>query len=75
MRSDELITLWQAVVMQIITDVRTPRKSDEGVEARRQGIKWIFNKEFEEDYFLVCEYAQFSPEFIRDGMRRVLDSQ
>ncbi|MDA0780984.1 MAG: hypothetical protein PQ612_01360 [Rickettsiales bacterium] len=64
------IALWQSVVMQAVIDSISKPKDIKAKIERAKTISWFSHKN--EDFILVCSFAELSPDFIIQGLRKIL---
>jgi len=64
--------LWQSVIMQAAIDATGNPKDIKGKIERAKTIAW-FSLE-NEDFLMVCQFANFEPNSIISGLRRAIKS-
>lgn len=64
------IALWQSVIMQAVIDAISKPKDIKARIERAKTISWFSHNN--EDFILVCSFAELSPDFIIGGIRKIL---
>ncbi|PIR39343.1 MAG: hypothetical protein COV35_02165 [Alphaproteobacteria bacterium CG11_big_fil_rev_8_21_14_0_20_39_49] len=64
------IALWQSVVMQAVIDSISKPKDIKAKIERAKTISWFSHNN--EDFILVCSFAELSPDFVIQGLRKIL---
>ena len=57
------LSLWRAVLIQALADLRLPNSNERYRLWRKQATEWFI--EADEDFIMVCECANLSPQYIR----------
>jgi hypothetical protein len=62
--------LWQSVIMQAVLDAIVKPKNIKEKMQRAKTISWFSHAN--EDFMLVCSFANLSPDFIIEGVRKII---
>lgn len=67
------VGLWRAVVMQNLEDLKLPKTNKKYRSWLKQAIKWF--SDADEDFYLVCEFANFSAHKILQHAHHIMVSR
>lgn len=66
-------SLWKAVILQAVTDAISSNKRTEIQLEKKKATAWLFDPN--QDFNIVCEYAGYSPAYVRDKARLIIEGK
>ena len=64
---------WRAVIVQALMDASSNSKKKENIQWKEEALVWLRGNT--KDFIIVCHYAGFEPEFVREMAKRALERE
>lgn len=65
--------VWRAVILQALIDAACLSHKKESIQSREEALIWL--RGTSQDFYTVCHYAGFEPEYVRRMVRGCLERQ
>lgn len=64
---------WRSVIVQALMDASSNSRKKENLQWKEEALVWLRGNT--KDFVIVCHYAGFEPEFVRDMAKRALQRE
>ncbi len=65
--------IWRSVIVQALMDASSNSRKKENLQWKEEALIWL--RGTSRDFLIVCQYAGFEPEFVRDMAKRALERE